>query len=51
MFKFRGKGRHACYVADNTQIVTANHDIEVITETLNSDLKNVASSPLAYINA
>ena len=29
--------------ADDTQIATASHDIEVITETLNSDLNNVAS--------
>ena len=29
--------------ADDTQIATAKHDIEVITETLNSDLNNVAS--------
>ena len=28
---------------DDTQIATASHDIEVITETLNSDLNNVAS--------
>ena len=29
--------------ADDTQIATASHDIEVITETLNNDLNNVAS--------
>ena len=29
--------------ADDTQVATASHDIEVITETLNSDLNNVAS--------
>ena len=29
--------------ADDTQIATASHDVEVITETLNSDLNNVAS--------
>ena len=29
--------------ADVTQTATASHDIEVITETLNSDLNNVAS--------
>ena len=29
--------------ADDTEIATASHDIEVIIETLNSDLTNVAS--------
>ena len=36
-------GSKADMFADDTQIATANHDIEVITETLNSDLNNVAS--------
>ena len=36
-------GSKADMFADDTQIATANHDIEVITETLNSELNNVAS--------